>query len=146
MIARGARSLRAPLAVGDFDLEAHFTGSRIVNSDEKAGDVEHAAHFRIDPLEQGVELERRTERPADFIEDVQLLGAPRRLLHQVAVFDRHADLLAESHQQAEFGGRESAIIRRGQQQHAKHAALRLKADANYGAHLLLEQQLPCLTK
>ena len=95
-----ARALRKPLAIPHFNFETNLVGLRVVEGDEKAGDVQDAAHFRIDALEQRIEVEGRAERAADFVEDVQLFAAARGLLDQVAVLDRRADLLAEREQQA----------------------------------------------
>ena len=73
---------------------------------------------------------------------MQLFGAPRGLLHEIAVFDGHADLMAESQQQPEFGGSKSPVVRRSQQQHAEGLFLGLQADGHHAAKPLREGQLP----
>ena len=119
---------------------------RVVEGDEEAADVEHAAHFRINPLEQRVEIERGAERAADFIQDVQLFAAARGLLDQVAVLDRHADLLAEREKQPQLRRSEAAVVRRAEQQDAEDALLGLQADADHRAQALREQQVAHLAE
>ena len=99
MISGFAGTLRKPLAIGDFDLEADFVSSGVVEGNEKTADVENAAHLRINAPKQRIEIKSRAEGAANIVEDVQLFAAARRLLNQVAIFDRHADLLAEREKQ-----------------------------------------------
>src|SRR5271155_2838261 len=77
---------------------------------------------------------------------MQLFGAARALLHQVAVLDGHADLLTEREKQAQLRRSETAVIRSSEQQSAEDVLLCLKADAYDGTQPLPEQQLAHLAK
>ncbi len=81
------------------------------------------------------------KRAADFVQDVQLFAAARGLLDQVAIFDGHADLVAQGEEQAQFRRSEIAIVRRAEQQHSEDAIFGLQADADHGAQALSEQHL-----
>ena len=75
MIPDRARALGKAHPVHDFDFEADFFRFVILEGDEEAADVEQAPHFRIDSFEQRIQIERRAERAADFVQNVKLLGA-----------------------------------------------------------------------
>ena len=84
-------------------------------------------------------FESGAQGAADFVQDVQLFAAPRSLLNQIAIFDGHADLVAQGEEQAQFGRSEIAIVRRAQQQDAEDAILGLQTDTDHGAQALAEQ-------
>src|SRR5271154_825551 len=128
MIAGCACALRQSDSVHDFNLETYVLGFGIVKGNEQAADVEEPAHLRIDSLEQGVRLERRTQCAANFIEQVKFFAAPRGLLNQIAVLHGHSNLMAEREQQPKLRRSKSAIVRRSQQQHAEYTFLRLQAN------------------
>src|SRR5215813_2885494 len=94
IVSRGTRALRQTLAVHDFDLKANVLRFVIVERDEEAAHIHQTANLRVDAVKELIEIERRAERTANFVEDVQLFAAPRSLLDQVAIFDGHADLMA----------------------------------------------------
>ncbi len=61
------------------------------------------------------------------------------MLNQIAVFDGHADLVAQSQEQAQFRRSEIAVVRRAEQQHTEDAIFSLQADADHGAQALSEK-------
>ena len=117
-----------------------------MEGDEETARIKDSSHFRINALEQGIQIESRAQSAADIVKDVQLFAAARSLLDQIAVFDRHADLLAECQQQSPLRRGEIAVIGGTEQQHAEDALFRLKADADDRAQALCEQQLAHLAE
>src|SRR6202034_4393065 len=146
MVAGRARAFRQPLAVNHFHFEADLACARMIEGDEKAADVQHAAHFRINAAQQRTKVERGAERAANVVQDVQLFAAARGLLDQVAVLDGSADLLAQREQQAPLGRSETAVIRSAEQQRAEDALLSLQADADHLTQTLREQHAADLQK
>ena len=104
VIARGPRSFGLALAFDHFDFEANLFGFAIVEGDEEAIDVEQPLHFGIDATEKRVGFEGGAQGAADFVQDVEFFAAARSLLDEVAIFDGHADLVAEGEEQAQFRG------------------------------------------
>src|ERR1700730_5415888 len=146
VVARRPRSLCQTLTLGHFDLEPHFLAVLVVESDKEAANVENTAHFRRNPFQQCIKLERRAEGAPNFIQNVELLAATRRLLDQVAILDRHADLVPETEKQPQFRGREIAILPRSQQQNPKDSLFCLQADADHRMQPLPKQQPTQLTE
>ena len=71
---------------------------------------------------------------------MQLFGAARSLLDQVAILDSHADLMAQREQQPQFRGSEAAVVRSTEEQNAKSLFLGLQADGHDAAQPLSERQ------
>ena len=139
VIARGPCSFGLALAFDDFDFEANLFGFAIVEGDEEAVDVEQPLHFGIDATEKSVGFEGGAQGAADFVQDVEFFAAARSLLDEVAIFDGHADLVAQGEEQAQFRGGEIAIVRRAEEQHSEDAIFGLEADADHGAQALGEE-------
>ena len=85
-------------------------------------------------------MQRGAEGPSDFIQYVELFGAPRSLLNQVAVLDGHADLVAQRQEKPQLGGREAPAVRRAEKQDSESLLLGLKADGHHAAKSLRERQ------
>src|ERR1700739_1759073 len=100
--------------------------------------VEKTAKFFPDLAEQVLFVQGGTEGAANFVEDVELFRAARGLLNQIAVLDRHADLVSESEKQTQFGGSEAAAIRRAKQQEAECLLLGLEADHHQAAQAMFD--------
>jgi len=69
---------------------------------------------------------------------VEFLGAARGLLDEVAIFDGHADLVAEGEKKAEFGGSEAAIVGSAEEKEAEGLFLGLETDDDDAAEAVLE--------
>src|ERR1700758_5079347 len=110
VVSRRTSPFRLPLAFQHFNLESHFVGLAIIEGNEETAHVEQSANFRIDALEENLRLQRGAQRSADFIQDVQLFAAAGGLLNQVAIFDRHANLVSKGEQKPELGGGEIAVV------------------------------------
>src|SRR5579872_2529992 len=128
VVSNRPRTLGKTHTVHDFNFESDFLGLVILKGDEKTGDVKQTAHFRINALEQGVQIERRTERATDFVQDVKFLGAPRCLLDEQAIFHSHSDLMAERQKKPQFRRGEVAAVGSGEKQYAKSVFFRLQTD------------------
>src|SRR5262249_31721601 len=115
---------------------------RIQLDNVKVLDRKQPAQLFPNLVQQIFFVQRRAQRASDFIQDVQLFRSPRSLLHQVAILDRHPDLVAQRQQQPQFRRRKSPIVGRSQQQHAERLLLRLQADYDNAAQSLRQPQLP----
>src|SRR5260370_5221494 len=94
MVSGGTRASGHAIATDDFQLKAKFVAERVQFGDVNILDVEEPAQFFPDLLAKLFFLQCGTENTADFVEHVQLFGAPRSLLDQITVLDGHADLVA----------------------------------------------------
>ena len=72
---------------------------------------------------------------------MKLFGAARGLLDEIAVFDGHADLVAEREKQAKLGGSKAAAVGRAEEEDTENLLLGLQADADDAAESLGQSQL-----
>jgi hypothetical protein len=126
------------LVANHFEIEIDGVADRIRGSDKEIFDVEEAAELFPNFAEEIFLVERGTEGAADFVEDVEFLGAAGSLLDEITVFDGHADLVAEGEEQAELGGSEAAIVGGAEEKEAEGLLLGLKADDDDAAEAVLE--------
>src|SRR6202158_1047232 len=138
---------RGPAALGHahpgdyFEMKPHFVADRIELPDIKIFDIEEPPQFFPNFAEQIFFVERGAQRAPNLIQHVQFFGAPRSLLHQVAVLDSHANLVAQGEEQPVFGGSEPPAIGSAQQQNAEGLFFRLQTDGYDAAKALRERQL-----
>ena len=107
---KGRDLFGSSFAVAHFDFKSDFVAGRIVQRNAEMIHVEQALHFVQNGFKQRVRIQRGAQRAADFVEHVKLLRAARGLLDQIAIFDGHADLMAQRQQQAQFRRGKTAAI------------------------------------
>ena len=139
VIAGGARAFRQAGFVVNFKFEVHVRLARLIEGDIEAAHVEQAAHLAVNSFEERIGFERGAEDAADFVQDVQLFAAARSLLHEIAIFDGQADLMAEREKKAKFGGGEFAAVGSAEEEHAEDALFGLQADSYDGEESLAEK-------
>src|ERR1700751_291407 len=93
-------SARRTDTVDNFQFELHFVANRVQGGDVEIFHVEQAAQLFPDFAQKIFFVEGGTQCAADFIQDMQFLGAAGSLLDQKAIFHGHADLMAKGQQQA----------------------------------------------
>src|SRR5260221_9947650 len=125
VIPGAAAAPRQARPSANFQVKAHLVANRIELGNIEILDIKQPPQFLPDLTEQIFLVQRRAQRPPDFVQHVQFFGAPRSLLHQVTVLHRHADLVSQRQQQAILRRRESPAVRRSQQQHAERLLFRL---------------------
>jgi hypothetical protein len=128
------------LAANHFEIEIDGVADRVRRSDIEIFDVEKAAELFPDFAEKIFLVEGGAEGAADFVEDVEFLGATRGLLNKVAIFDGHADLVAEGEKEAEFSGGEAAIVGSAEEEEAEGLLLGLKTDDDDAAEAVLQSE------
>src|SRR5208337_266045 len=116
MIAGGTRAFRHAHTIDHFQLKLNGVAQGIGRGEIEVVHIEEAAQLFPDFAEEIFLIKGGAEGAADFIENVELLGAARSLLNEVTVFDGHADLVAEGEEQAQFGGSKAAIVRRAEEE------------------------------
>jgi len=126
------------LSANHFEIEIDGVADRVRGSNIKIFDIEEAAQLFPDFDEEIFLVESGAEGAADFVEDVEFLGAARGLLDEVAIFDGHADLVAEGEKKAEFGGSEAAIVGSAEEKEAEGLFLGLETDDDDAAEAVLE--------
>src|SRR5208282_2152560 len=104
--------------------------------------IEQAAQLLPGFAEKIFLIEGGAESATNFVQNVKLFGASRGLLNEVAVFDGHADLVAKSKKQAQFGGGKTAIVGRAEEQEAESLFLGLQADDDDAPQTVLESKFP----
>jgi hypothetical protein len=119
----------------------HFVAKRIERADVKVLDVKQAAELLPDFTQEIILIESGAESAANLVQNVKLLGAAGSLLNEEAVFDGHADLVAESQQESVFGGGKPTAVRSAKEKNAKGVLLGLQADGHDAAKTLREGQL-----
>src|SRR5271157_2555185 len=140
VIAGGARAFRHAHAINHFQLKLDSIAQGIRGREIEILHIEEAAQLFPDFAEKIFLIESGTEGAADFIENVEFLGAARGLLDEVAVFDSHADLVAEGEEQAQFGGSKTAIVRGAKEEEAEGLFLGLQADDHDAAQAMFESE------
>ncbi len=141
VVAGRAGALRHARAIDHFQIKGHLVTGGIERGDIKIFDIKEPAQFFPYFAKQIFLVERGAESAADFVEHVQLFGAARSLLNEVAVFDGHADLVAQSQQQSELGRGEAATIGGAQEQNAEGTLFRLETDGHDTAEALGQSNL-----
>ena len=141
VIAGGASAPRQSLAIHDLEIELDFIAQRVKLGDIEVFHVEEAAQLLPHFPGEVFFVQRRAERPADFIQHVQLFRPPRSLLNQVAVFDRHANLVPERKEKPELRGRKAPTVRCSEKKHSERLFFSLQANGYDAAKALRERQL-----
>src|SRR5260370_36430124 len=98
-------AVRQPRTIDDLEIELNFVAQGIQLGDIEVFHVEETLQFLPNFSGQILFVQRGAERSADLVQYVKLFGSPRSLLNQVAVFDGHSDVMAESEEQPHLPGR-----------------------------------------
>src|SRR5215472_92835 len=142
VVSRGPSAFGNSTTAEDFEVKANFIAERIELGNIEVFYVEEAAQLLPDFFGEIFFVQGGAERAADFVEHVQLFGATRGLLDQVAVLDSHADLMAKRHQEAQFWGGETPVVRGAEKQDAESLLLGLETDGHDAAQTLCKSKLP----
>ena len=118
-----------------------FIAQRIELRDVEVFHIEEAAQLLPHFPREVFLVQRGAQSAADFIQYVKLFRAPRSLLNQVAVLDRHADLVPEREEKPKFRGRKAPVVRCAEEEHAERLFFGLQADGHHAAKRLRERQL-----
>src|SRR5258708_305192 len=138
VIPGGTRVHGLALTANHFEIEIDGVADRVRGSNIKIFDVEEAAQLFPNFDEEIFLVESGAEGAANFVEDMEFLGAAGGLLNEVAIFDGHADLVAEGEKEAEFRGSEAAIVGRAEEKEAEGLFLGLETDDDDAAEAVLE--------
>src|SRR5258708_12553265 len=138
VIPGGKRVHGLAFTANQFEIEIDGVADRVRGSNIKIFDIEEAAQLFPDFDEEIFLVESGAEGAPKFVEDVEFLGAARGLLDEVAIFDGHADLVAEGEKKAEFGGSEAAIVGSAEEKEAEGLFLGLETDDDDAAEAVLE--------
>ena len=141
MIAERPASLGQTNAFRNFELEANLVFFRIVHGHVEVAYVEHALERPENLVEKLIDVQGGAQCAPNFVQKVQLLGAPGGLLNQIAILHGHADLVSQGQQKPQFRLCETASLRAIQQQKAERLILGLESDGNDGAHTVGQSQL-----
>src|ERR1700678_2989939 len=95
----------------------------------------------MDFFKQCIGIQSGAEDAADFIQKMQFLASAGGLLDQIAIFDGHADLMAERHEQMKFRGRKAAAVRRAEKKNAKSLFFCLRVHGRSLRRTLLQTEL-----
>src|SRR5260370_21507805 len=126
----------------NFQLEANLILFRVVHRYVEVAYVEHSLECLKNLVEKLIHIQRGTQCTPNLVQQMQLLGAPGRLLNQIAILHGHADLVSQSQQKPQLRLREAASLRAVQQQQSSGLLLCLETDRNHAAHAVSHRQLP----